>query len=217
MVADALSRNPPNPISLPLSITDNDFEKSFSLCPTAIRSPAPSTLPRFININNLADNNGSLIPIVMHLVNDESRSLSIDSSHPDSEINSNDNEQSTNIESDPINDDEQLLRIKETCDSLLMQKDNHIIFIKLNGTPFDKGAKDYLKANKFPKYDHVTFERARVTNVDNKVLIALPIKLNKRIPIEHNGIINCVRSLTDVVQKLQLTSVNIVQIDLFEN
>lgn len=49
-------------------------------------------------------------------------------------MNLDDNDRSTSTEPNSISDDEQLslLRIKETRDSLLMQKDNHVTFTNLD-------------------------------------------------------------------------------------
>jgi len=68
----------------------------------------------------------------------------------------NNDDQSPNLQNDYVNDDELPLRIKGTRDSLLMQKDNHVIFVNVDGTPLDKGSKDYQKANKFPQYNDLT-------------------------------------------------------------
>lgn len=69
-----------------------------------------------------------------------------------------------------------------------------MLLLQIWMTPFDKGAKDYQKAN-FPRHSNITFERARVTNINNEILITLPIKVY--LNIEHKRIINCIRSLTD--------------------
>lgn len=48
--------------------------------------------------------------------------------------------------------------------------------------------KNYQKVNKFPKYNNLTFEKARVTNIKNKILITLLIKANERT--QREGTIN---------------------------
>jgi len=78
----------------------------------------------------------------------------------------------------------------------MMQKDNPVIFINLDGTPLDKGAKDYQRANRLPT---ISCMKERVTNERDKILIVLPIKMNERTPIEREGIVNCMRSLVDVI------------------
>lgn len=76
------------------------------------------------------------------------------------------------------------LTIKEIRDNLLNRKDNHLIFVHLNETPFDNGAKLYQEANIIPDYRNFTYERASVRMVKSNTLISLqtiPIKLNNRI------------------------------------
>lgn len=115
---------------------------------------------------------------------------------------------------------ERTLKINEIRVSLLMRKDNHLIFIYLNSTPFDKGAKDYNKTNKLPIYDNLTFERANVKTVNNQTLISIPIKLNDRTLIEPEGITNCVRSLVNrriKIEELKLNSLSVAQTDYYDN
>lgn len=63
---------------------------------------------------------------------------------------------------------------------MLSRKDNHVIFIKINGKPYDQGSFEYMKRNKLPKYSDLMLNRTRVNEIGNKILIALPIKLNDR-------------------------------------
>lgn len=56
------------------------------------------------------------------------------------------------------------LNVKETKDSLLSVKDNHVILINLNGELLGNGSKEYFSANKLPEYENLTYERAKVTD-----------------------------------------------------
>ncbi|XP_025155003.1 uncharacterized protein LOC112588630 [Harpegnathos saltator] len=102
-----------------------------------------------------------------------------------------------------------LLKVKLTRDSLMSQKDNHVVFIKGDGTPFDNGSNEYEKTNKLPSYTNIILERAKVNSIGKNVLISLPVKLDDRIMIEHENIKNCIKSLVDVVNEMQLKSFSI--------
>lgn len=108
-------------------------------------------------------------------------------------------------------------RIREVRDNLLKQKDNHVIFINLNGTPYDNGAKLYQEANLFPKYEGLTYERARINTVKSNTLIALPIKYNDRTRIEAKTLKNCLCSLIDVIRELELSSISISKTNYFDD
>lgn len=108
---------------------------------------------------------------------------------------------------------EQNLKIINTRDSLIAQKDHHIIFIGRDGSP--GGAREYAKINKLPRYVNITFEQACVT-INNKYLISLPIKLNARTLVEFKSVTNSIRPLINVIRKftsLQLSSLSITQTD----
>jgi len=76
------------------------------------------------------------------------------------------------------------LVVTKNRDSLLKQADNHVIFIYLNGTPLDNGAKEYQTANLLPNYQDLTYERANVKTLGQRTLISLPIKLDDRTRVE---------------------------------
>jgi len=75
------------------------------------------------------------------------------------------------------------ISIQNTRENLLNRKD-HVIFIHLNGTPFDTGSDLYAKANLLPKYENLTYERANVRTVKSNTLISIPIKFNNRTLVE---------------------------------
>jgi len=147
--------------------------------------------------------------LLAYPVNVDVQPLPINHSHSD--VGTDSDNESLNEEPRSIDEDDQLLRIRETRDPLLMQKDNHIIFIHADDIPLDKGSKDYQKANKLPQYNDLMVGRARVTEIGNKILIALVVTANKHSSSGREEIINCVTSLTDVIQELQLTSISIAQ------
>lgn len=72
----------------------------------------------------------------MDLEQENNKSMIVESNldneneNPDADINSSQPYSSDNKHTSKIN---------KTCDSLLMRKDKHVIFIKINGTPVDKG------------------------------------------------------------------------------
>jgi len=108
------------------------------------------------------------------------------------------------------------MNIIESREKLLKQKDNLVIFICQNGAPFDNGAVELQKAKLLPQFNDVMYERAKISTIHNKTLIALPIKLNDRTLIETGNIKNCLQSLLDVITELQLSSFSIRQTENFD-
>jgi len=222
--ADALSRNPPLAITMPLAKgTSNDAEPSseesiFSFPQerqpliqeiqdstepdniVAITPPHPHTPERLA----LPEAQGPIIEEFDEL--NEEPLLSFDSS---SEEDDNDLFLSDSI---PIGrSDRTIVRfnIIESRDNLLKHKDNLVIFIYQNGAPFDNGAKELHKAELLPKFQNIMYERAQVSNLRGKTLIALPLKFDDRTLIEARNIKNCMQSLLDVITELQLSSFSI--------
>lgn len=115
------------------------------------------------------------------------------------------------------NEPNPLVTFFETRDQLFNKIDNHVIFISLQGTAYCDGAKEYTLVNKLPEYNHLTFERARVTKIGTKLLIALPIKLNEQIRIETTNIKNCIKSLLDVATELRLKTFSIRETRSFDD
>lgn len=107
--------------------------------------------------------------------------------------------------------------LREVRGSLLQQKDNHVIFIYQNGNPYDTGAKTYHEAKLLPKYERLTFERARVCTVKGNTLIALPIKYNHRTLIEAQNLKNCLHSLVDVITEIELPSISLSKTERFDD
>jgi len=58
------------------------------------------------------------------------------------------------------------------------------------------------KADLLPQFQDIMYERARVSTVRGKTLIASPLKLNDRTLLETGNIKSCMRSLLDVITEL---------------
>jgi len=108
------------------------------------------------------------------------------------------------------------LNIIESRESLLKQKDNLVIFIYKNGEPFDNGAKELHEAKLPIQFKNIMYERAQVSSIRNKTLIALPLKFDNRTLIETSNVRNCMQSLLDVITELQLNSFSIRKTDNFD-
>lgn len=52
----------------------------------------------------------------------------------------------------------QKVKIVEIRDCLLMNKNNRVIFVSMNGSPIDKGAKEYSDKNKLPEFQDLILE-----------------------------------------------------------
>jgi transposase InsO family protein len=110
------------------------------------------------------------------------------------------------------------IRIIRTRDNLINCHDNHLIFILVNGTPYDSGALEYQRHNLLPEYQNLTYERANVRSRGrHHVLISIPIKFNHRILLEAQTLDNCLQSLVDVVTELGLPSISISKTDRFDD
>lgn len=107
--------------------------------------------------------------------------------------------------------------VTEVQDNLLHHADNHVIFIRMNGLPFDNGAWEYQKRNLLPKYENLTYARAHVKTNKNHVLISLPIKFDSHTQIEAQSLDSCLQSLLDVVRELELTSFCINKTNHFDD
>jgi len=81
---------------------------------------------------------------------------------------------------------------------------------------FDKDSIEYTESNRLSEYHDLMYERAKVSNIDNKILIALPIKINDRVSINQENVINCIRSLMDVINELELTMISIAQTEFYD-
>ncbi|XP_036140388.1 uncharacterized protein LOC118644842 [Monomorium pharaonis] len=225
--ADALSRNPPENHVFPLINADQDDSSDESLFFSSNKNrTTPQTPPP--NTNN------------------ENR-ISIETHDDYVDMNASQNSNHENLEeisdytkSDTDDDEEyydELLTpistpheqipllplalqeptIDKTRENLLSRKDNHVIFIYLNGTPFDNGAKQYSEANLLPNYENLTYERANVRTIKGNTVISLPIKFNNRTLLEPQTLKNCFQSLVDVITELELKSISVSKTESFDD
>ena len=109
------------------------------------------------------------------------------------------------------------IKINYSRDELASQKDNLVIFISMNGVPFDQGAKELQSSALLPRYKTLMFERANVTSINSKTLISLPVKFNSHLLVEPDNIKNCIESLRDVLIELDIPSFSIRKTDLFDD
>ena len=101
------------------------------------------------------------------------------------------------------------LVIRESRDSLAKIKDNKVIFIGLDGSPIDKGAKELETENLLPNHVDLTVERARPVPDGVRYIISLPINENPRTVIRPDNILNGLMSLWDVITEFDLKSFSI--------
>lgn len=224
--ADALSRNPPSTkeinneelntteksLCYPLIVNESSDESLFSV-PTTSRKASDSinrNLEERFEDEVVLNSNDPIEEIEEDVTNDTDDS-SVDDSIFQQDSVPADIEPTTKQSQSSID-------IKETRETLLARKDNHVIFIELNGLPFDHGAKEYHYNNLLPVYSDLLLERARVTTIcHHKKLIALPIKANERTCVDSNNVKNCIKSLVDVINELELTSFSIRKTNHFDD
>jgi len=215
--ADALSRNPPSVVALPLisfpfklKLTTPDE----SLLPllresNIIDGPIPDTASQ--NPNTSTNQPPYINEPLANESQEENNNEFDDYDFSEISLSDDDEQELPPEDNTPIITEipAQAPNITETRDSLLQQKDNLVIFITLNGAPFDNGAKELHEADLFPEYEDIVYERAKVTPFKTKNLIALPLKFDNRTLIETHNVKNCMQSLVDVITELQLTSFSI--------
>jgi len=232
--ADALSRNPPLAITMPLhkellvdpeSSSDESLfsfptEQPRSSGPTLIQNPA-ETCDVTVDTPLLPTPERPVTPeILQPIVEEVGESDGITNGAYLSDSSSEDDDNNLFLsDSIPIGRSDKTnirMNIIESRESLLKQKDNLVIFVCKNGAPFDHGAKELQKAELLPVFKDIMYERAQVSTLRNKTLIALPLKLNDRTLIEIQNVKSCIRSLLDVVTELQLNSFSIRKTENFD-
>ncbi|XP_026830969.1 uncharacterized protein LOC113563505, partial [Ooceraea biroi] len=235
--ADALSRNPPLAVTLPLitdlpdTLDESSNESLFSF-PTS--RPPDTVISNYDHINEQSqepieqpieiveeDNQENLeegTPVntnePLNFESEEDIFYSQDSSSEEEDQNELVPRNSVPI---AVGEDASRVTITETRDNLLKQSDNLVIFIYLNGNPLDNGARELQSAGLFPKYQDIMYERVKVSALRNKTLIALPLKLNDRTLVETNNIKSCASSLADAIRELHLTSISIRKTNKFDD
>lgn len=235
--ADALSRNPPEAPAYPLTqnAPDSDSsDESLFTSPAKNQPPSPAcarALPsegtgEIIEARELDEMEPIRTASPPRLsprepsVEEPSDELTTSVEYPSSSETSEDEAmiQAENIEYEALAPPRQTrLKILETRDTLSARRDNIVIFVTIDGTAYDKGAKELCKAGQFPDYGDLTYERARVINRGSYVVIALPVKLTHHTLITPENIKNCLESLRDVVQELGLASLSVAQTDKFDD
>ena len=230
--ADALSRNPPSAIMLPFTTENNNDSSDGSLF-SFPKEPPHERPPRKPNIitnpilpdSNIPSTSTQLSPPIPRETDYER--INEDANEPyfsfesDTEDESDDETDSLFLaDTIPINrrneDTNVRLNIISSRESLLKQRDNIVIFICQDGAPFDNGARELSEAGLLPNYRDIMYERAKVTSLKGKTLIALPIKLDNQTLIEVGNIKNCMQSLSDVVKDLDLESFSIRQTNMLD-
>ncbi|KMQ88697.1 enzymatic polyprotein endonuclease reverse [Lasius niger] len=209
--ADALSRNPPANLVLPLFTSDNASESSneslFSPRRDDHIQPSSSNnalIP--VSNNNSVNTNRQNLTIEEYSDSEENESFTHDDDLNYVEVTDLNSEDSEYIEMEMLNSNNvpyehtpliqqnpNQLIVKEIRGNLLNQKDNHVIFIHLNGTPFDNGARLYQEANIIPEYRNLTYERANtkqpmiITDTPGTAFDKISLDIVGPLPITPDG------------------------------
>ncbi|XP_050462030.1 uncharacterized protein LOC126857007 [Cataglyphis hispanica] len=180
--ADALSRNPPINCILPLftanPVDESSNESTFSFerrprRPISNREMSSSPIDFSPYNQQLEDNQSASEQPNITIEEYFSDGDEMDRIIANSDEDSNQYEEIIDLNDEPQNTDR--IIITENRDSLLKQSDNHVIFIYLNGTPFDNGAKEYQEANLLPNYQDLMYERANVKSLNHDVIMELQL------------------------------------------
>lgn len=99
----------------------------------------------------------------------------------------------------------------ETNDRLTMRKDNLCIFITQQGMPCDEGSRLLQAADKLPKFADLSLARARIVNHGTRVLICLPIKERDGTRLDEEVLNEALESLLDVARELNLSTISIAR------
>jgi len=180
--ADALSRNPVETQLYPLVEANEENSSDESIYSFNRRNRNLSLIPYDNQVNPLSippSHNGDYIEMAPlrklneTIIEEIQNSENEDNIITDSDSDSDDSEcyeeiiepVSVPYEKIPLIPKDKEIFIQNTRENLLNRKDNHVIFIHLNGTPFDTGSDLYAKANLLPRYENLTYERANVRTV----------------------------------------------------
>jgi len=101
--------------------------------------------------------------------------------------------------------------MKASNTPILKQDDNLVIFVAVDKSPLDKGAQELHQAGKLPLLDSLTLGRARIYPSPNpgKHIITLPVKERKNTMLDENIFNDCLTSLLDVINELQLRTISL--------
>ncbi|KMQ89576.1 enzymatic polyprotein endonuclease reverse [Lasius niger] len=218
--ADALSRNPPTDYVLPLTFAANRVGESSNNATSHYECEPSTSAPN----NDIIDPPTEFAPpspppgrtnVTIEEYSSDDEFNDDDRTSIDLEEINNQYEEILDLNEERRNTDQIL--ITESRDSLLKQSDNHVIFIHVNGTPFDNGAKEYQEANLLPNYENLTFERVNIKTIKSRTLISIPIRLNNHSRLEPQTLKNCIRSLLDALTELELTTFSISKTDYFDD
>lgn len=106
------------------------------------------------------------------------------------------------------------LKIIESKDNLLDRKDNHLIFIDIQGEPICEGAIKYKEANKLPEYSEITLGHPIVTPIGTKKLFSIPIPHKSNSQEDAINIINeSFDKLREKLIQLELRSLSVTRTD----
>lgn len=104
--------------------------------------------------------------------------------------------------------------IISTRDKLTIRNDNLAFFTTLKGEACCTGSRELDAAERLPVLPDVTPLRAKVTSVNKKYLIALPVKSRLTERVRTEDLKEALRSLLDVAIELQLRSISISKTNL---
>lgn len=231
--ADALSRNPPVSTALPLRAigesNDSSDESLFS-APDSRHRPREREISEVVkspNLNRPVSGSSSPAPnVIITELNDDDDDSVEDFEQTFDSINEDDHQYEEIFDSNQVPYQKETqgppnpskISIIEVQDNLLTQNDNHVIFIHINGLPFDSGAWEYQRNNLLPRYENLTYERAHISPIKKKyVLISFPIKTNSHTRVEALTLDSCLQSLVDVVKELELSSFSINKTNNFDD
>ncbi|XP_043604719.1 uncharacterized protein LOC122577454 [Bombus pyrosoma] len=236
--ADALSRNPPE-VCLPIRKREEDspshhpIPKRFELDTSTEDSPIFEAKPRSLPLPFYDPRKKRKTIARKHFTIEETPVKYFDQAADDTDeasIQGTSNVEMTREEeiSSPHSESPQRLeekvkptitaelKISETRDSIVKINDHKVIFIDIKGNPVDRGALEIKEAGKLPNYEDLMLERARLHRDLGKLIISLPVKENRNIPITTENLLNSLSSLLDVVNEKQLKSFGISKGNLEE-
>lgn len=215
--ADALSRNPPEPVDSLVApaqeISETSDDDIFEARPKTrtVEAKSPGNLKKKkekISSKPVTDTSSAALT-------DESGTENTGTDHGQSNDESSDEGRMFEPSSVPYELENTtitpVLETTETRDRLCMQKDNLVYFVTTKGQPIDAGAKDLEAGKILPKIDNLALCRARVNTYRKFKLIALPIQNDLRANASIDDISEAVSSLRDVIEQLELKTISVAK------
>lgn len=214
--ADALSRNPP-PAPIPtFPISSDSSDDIFSRRPSRPRLPSPTGQASSPMAEEDTTTDRSLD-------DPDSPITALEQPLPSTSDNQSESmEEETTPTSDSESSPEEILqrenipyelepppRMIETRESILSRRDNLVTTLTMRGDPVGKGPTELCGLKDFPKLEPTIENRCTTADYRGFKIIGLPVKTNHTHQVDMDDLQECIKSLRNVTDELNLPTISI--------